>query len=221
MSIALCFALLLGSFQAAAGVVIGGTRLVYPGGQKEATITVKNPDDIPYLVQSWVNTDLEGSVKAPFLVTPPLFRLNGGKENTLRIVKTSQALPADRESVFWLSVKTVPPEAEGKGNHLQIAVRTRIKLFYRPAALSGSPEEAAKKVRWERRGNTLTAINDSPYFLNFSSVSVVGEKIKEPQMVAPFASLNYTLPASAVGQHVSWQVINDYGGLSEQYQQAL
>ncbi len=119
--LALCATLLLNSFQAAAGVVVGGTRLVYPGGKKEATITVKNPDDIPYLVQSWVNADLEGNVKAPFLVTPPLFRLNGGKENTLRVVKTAQALPEDRESVFWLSVKTVPPEAEGKGNHLQIA----------------------------------------------------------------------------------------------------
>lgn len=174
--LALCAALLINSFQAAAGVVIGGTRLVYPGGKKEATITVKNPDDIPYLVQSWVNADLEGNVKAPFLVTPPLFRLNGGKENTLRVVKTAQPLPEDRESVFWFSVKTVPPEAEGKGNHLQIAVRTRIKLFYRPASLPGSPEEAAGKVRWERSGNTLKAINDSPYYLSFSTVSVAGEK---------------------------------------------
>lgn len=110
-------------------------------------------------------------------MTPPLFRLNGGKENTLRVVKTAQALPEDRESVFWLSVKTVPPEAEGKGNHLQIAVRTRIKLFYRPASLVGLPEEAAKKVRWERSGNTLKAINDS-YYLSFSTVSVAGEKSK-------------------------------------------
>ncbi|EMF5055759.1 MULTISPECIES: fimbrial biogenesis chaperone [Serratia] len=219
--LALCATLLLNSFQAAAGVVVGGTRLVYPGGKKEATITVKNPDDIPYLVQSWVNADLEGNVKAPFLVTPPLFRLNGGKENTLRVVKTAQALPEDRESVFWLSVKTVPPEAEGKGNHLQIAVRTRIKLFYRPASLVGLPEEAAKKVRWERSGNTLKAINDSPYYLSFSTVSVAGEKIKEPQMVAPFATLAYTLPPSATGKQVSWQVINDYGGLSAQFQQAL
>lgn len=143
--IALCAALLINSFQVAAGVVIGGTRLVYSGAKKEATIRVKNPDDMPYLVQSWVNADLEGNVKAPFMVTPPLFRLNGGRENTLRVMKTAQALPEDRESVFWLSVKSVPPEAEGTGNHLQIAVRTRIKLFYRPASLSGSLEEAAKK----------------------------------------------------------------------------
>ncbi|CAI1874077.1 fimbrial biogenesis chaperone [Serratia ficaria] len=219
--IALCAALLINSFQVAAGVVIGGTRLVYSGAEKEATIRVKNPDDMPYLVQSWVNADLEGNVKAPFMVTPPLFRLNGGRENTLRVMKTAQALPEDRESVFWLSVKSVPPEAEGTGNHLQIAVRTRIKLFYRPASLSGSLEEAAKKMRWERSGDTLKAINDSPYFLSFSTVSIAGDKIKEPQMVAPFATLSYPLPASASGKQVSWQVINDYGGLSERHQQAL
>ena len=40
-------------------------------------------------------------------------------------------------------------------------------------------------------------------------------------MVAPFATLAYTLPPSATGKQVSWQVINDYGGLSAQHQQAL
>ncbi len=87
--LALCATLLLNSFQAAAGVVVGGTRLVYPGGKKEATITVKNPDDIPYLVQSWVNADLEGNVKAPFLVTPPLFRCT-----STMILDTSTRLPS-------------------------------------------------------------------------------------------------------------------------------
>lgn len=114
----------------------------------------------------------------------------------------------------------MPPEAEGKGNHLQIAVRTRIKLFYRPASLVGLPEEAAKKVRWERSGNTLKAINDS-LLLKLLHGFRRRRKIKEPQMVAPFATLAYTLPPSATGKQVSWQVINDYGGLSAQFQQAL
>lgn len=210
----------LSQFSVQAGVIIGGTRLVYNGAQKEATITVKNPDDIPYLVQSWANTTVEGTEKAPFLITPPLFRLDGKQENTLRVVRVAGQLPEDKESLFWLSVKSVPP-SEGKGNQLQIAVRTRIKLIYRPAGLKGSLDDAAKALRWQRSGNSLQAINDSPYYLSFYSVSLANEKIKEPQMVAPGASISYTLPANAQGNRVSWQIINDFGGISEAYQHTL
>ncbi|AHG20033.1 long polar fimbrial chaperone LpfB [Chania multitudinisentens RB-25] len=210
----------LSHFSVQAGVIIGGTRLVYNGAQKEATITVKNPDDIPYLVQSWANTKVEGSEKAPFLITPPLFRLDGKQENTLRVMRVAGQLPEDKESLFWLSVKSVPP-SEGKGNQLQIAVRTRIKLIYRPAGLKGSLDDAARALRWQRSGNTLMAMNDSPYYLSFYSVSLANEKIKEPQMVAPGASISYSLPANASGNLVNWQIINDFGGISEVYQHAL
>ncbi|WP_268628645.1 fimbrial biogenesis chaperone, partial [Escherichia coli] len=101
---------------------------------------------------------------------------------------SGSGLPQDRESLLWVNVQEIPPTPK-QDNVLQVAIRTRIKLFYRPASLAGSPEEAASKVRWERSGNTLKAINDSPYYLSFSTVSVAGEKIKEPQMVAPFATL--------------------------------
>lgn len=207
-------------FSVQAGIIIGGTRLVYNGAQKEATITVKNPDDIPYLVQSWANAKIEGNEKAPFLITPPLFRLDGKQENTLRVVRVAGQLPEDKESLFWLSVKSVPP-SEGKGNQLQIAVRTRIKLIYRPAGLKGSLDDAARALTWKRNGNTLTATNSSPYYLSFYSVSLANEKIKAPQMVAPGDTLSYPLPAGASGTRVNWQVINDFGGISEVYQSSL
>lgn len=53
------------------------------------------------------------------------------KNNILRIVNVNPSLPQDRESVYWVNVKAIPSqneENEGK-NVLQIAVRTRIKLF--------------------------------------------------------------------------------------------
>lgn len=37
-------------------------------------------------------------------------------------------LPVDRESVFWLNVKEIPKKS-AEENVLQIAVRSRIKLF--------------------------------------------------------------------------------------------
>lgn len=207
-----------------AGVVIGGTRLIYDGAKPESTITVKNPDTFPYLIQSWVNTEEEGKdkVKAPFIITPPLFRLDGGKENTLRVVKTATSLPQDKESIFWLSVKSVPPtDSEHKGNMLQIAIRSKIKLIYRPAKLPGNLLTAAKALQWKRDGNTLQAVNNSPYYLSFYAIKAAGNVIKEPKMVAPGSIIDYTLPAESKGNQIAWQVIDDFGGISETYQRNL
>ena len=56
------------------------------------------------------------SVDAPFLITPPLFRMDAQKEQSLRIVYTHDQLPADRESLFWLNVLEVPPKPTGPGS---------------------------------------------------------------------------------------------------------
>ncbi|MFS1539134.1 MAG: fimbria/pilus periplasmic chaperone [Candidatus Phlomobacter fragariae] len=38
--------------------------------------------------------------KPPFIVIPPLFRLDAGRENILRIMRPGGDLPLDRESFF-------------------------------------------------------------------------------------------------------------------------
>lgn len=86
-----------------------------------------------------------GELKAPFIITPPLYRLDKDQQNVERIVLAG-ALPQDKESLYWLNIKAIPA-ASRKDNTLQIAVKTRIKLIYRPAALKGViPEELADKL---------------------------------------------------------------------------
>ncbi len=67
---------------AQAGVIVGGTRLIYEGGKKESSLSVSNPDKGPYLIQTWVETTAGGAEKAPFVVTPPLFRLDGDQKTS-------------------------------------------------------------------------------------------------------------------------------------------
>ena len=40
---------------AIAGVIIGGTRIIFDGAKKESSISVNNPDTTPYLIQSWID----------------------------------------------------------------------------------------------------------------------------------------------------------------------
>ena len=100
--------LLLVAATAHAGVIINGTRLIYQGGKKESSIGISNPDATDYLVQSWADSGGKNLAKAPFLITPPLFRLDAKEDNVLRVVRTGGNLPEDRESLFWLNIKAIP-----------------------------------------------------------------------------------------------------------------
>ncbi|KAI5929298.1 Voltage-dependent T-type calcium channel subunit alpha-1H [Manis javanica] len=77
-------------------------------------------------------------------------RIEAGKSQTLRIIYSGEALPADKESLFWLNVLDVPPKAEmeGDSNNLQFAFRTRVKLMYRPSNLPGNAQEAPAQLQW-------------------------------------------------------------------------
>lgn len=134
-----------------AAVTVGATRLIYDGASNEANLSVSNRDDTsPYLVQSWVSHFGSGNEESVdnFIVTPPLFRLDADKENILRIIFTGgPEVPQDRESLFLMNVKAIPAmsdDQKGK-NVLQIALKTTIKLFYRPAGL-----KVRSRTRWRK-----------------------------------------------------------------------
>lgn len=194
-----------------AGVVIGGTRVIYDGNKKEATLSINNPDNAPYLIQSWIETLNGGAEKVPFVITPPLYRLDHGQQNVERIIMAG-ALPQDKESLYWLNIKSIP-SAPRKDNTLQIAIKTRIKLIYRPAALKGTaPEEVADKLTWSVAGNQLQVTNPTNYVMNFNEVTVNGKKLDDVTFVMPGSSARFNLPQGVHGGAMTFTIINDYGG---------
>lgn len=193
-----------------AGVIIGGTRVIFEGAKKEATINITNPDNTPYLIQSWIDMQDGVSGKTPFIITPPLYRLDGGQKNLERIVMTG-SLPQAQESLFWLNIKAIP-SASKQMNALQIAVKTRIKLIYRPEGLRAStPEEQANKLTWQQSGNAIQVNNPTPYVINFNEITLGGRKLDDVTYVLPGASARFLLPEGVSGHSLTFKVINDYG----------
>ncbi|MEF9898154.1 MAG: fimbria/pilus periplasmic chaperone [Pseudomonas sp.] len=92
-------------------VKIGASRIIYGLASGGATLSVSNPQDYPILVQSVVLGE-DTKSKAPFVVTPPLFRLEGQQQSRLRIVRTGGDFANDRESLQWLCVNGIPPKAD-------------------------------------------------------------------------------------------------------------
>ncbi|WP_158698943.1 fimbria/pilus periplasmic chaperone, partial [Cronobacter dublinensis] len=62
-----------------ASMTISGTRIIFPGDEKDISVRTNNKGNQPALVQVWVDdgkadADLN-AVKIPFVVTPPVYRV--------------------------------------------------------------------------------------------------------------------------------------------------
>lgn len=213
-----------------ASVVIAGTRVVYHAGEPETTLKLSNEGKSPSLVQAWIDA---GDPKAspstssvPFTISPPISRIDPTKGQTLRIIYTGEPLPKDKESVFWLNVLEVPPKPgadESDVNHLQLAFRSRIKLFFRPSGLQGQADDAPEKLGWQlkKSGNdpAIEVSNPTPYHVSLILIEVhAGEKVAtfdDGAMVGPHETVTFPLKGdvtSADGATVRYTALNDYGG---------
>ncbi|MBB1199526.1 molecular chaperone LpfB [Enterobacteriaceae bacterium 89] len=212
------------SICSAQGISMSTTRVIYSASQKEASLTVQNHSDTDtYLVQSWID-DRDGSKKTPFVITPPLVQMKPGGNNALRIVNINANLPQDRESVYWVNVKAIPALADGSENKnlLQIAIRTRLKLFYRPAGLTGDTVSSAKQLTFSPVGSQIKVNNPSPFVITFHDLTINGKTVKESVMVPAKTSLNVPLPAGVKNpSQVQYTVINDFGSASPSMSQSV
>jgi P pilus assembly chaperone PapD len=216
--------------QAQASVVIAGTRVIYNADDAEQTIKLTNDGKSPALTQVWLD---KGDPKAepsaidvPFTISPPFARVDPGKGQTLRILYTGEPLPQDKESVFWLNVLEIPPKPaanEADVNRLQMAFRSRIKMFFRPAGLKGNASEAPAQVSWRvvktDNGAALEAHNPTPYHVSFTALELTGggktAKFDNGGMVGPGETQNFPLSGEVfqgADAKVRYHAINDYGG---------
>lgn len=203
----------------AGGISLAGTRLIYPAGQKQSSITVKNTSaDTRYMVQSWLE-DASGKKTSDFIVTPPLYVSNPSSENSLRLMYVGPELPKDKESLFYLTTRSVPAidksKLEGK-NLLMFSAATRIKVFVRPEGLSPDASEAPAKLSFSRSGTQVTAKNPTPYYITMIQIKSGSDSLRDAVMVPPFGEATFTTP-SAKGTSLTYRSVNDYGGISDEY----
>lgn len=211
--------------QAQAAIALDRTRVIYPGSEKSVSLTVRNQNpELPYLAQGWLE-NAEGvklDNQSPFAVLPPVQRVEPDSQTQVKIqaLPGASQLPQDRESLFYFNLREIPPQSD-KPNVLQIALQTRIKMFYRPTELAA---EAAKqqtapfqeKIILEKSGDSYTVKNPTPYYVTLVGASAKkgGDVIAgfEPMMVPPLSSAKIGGSAAALGSNPVLVYVNDYGG---------
>ncbi|EOI5730375.1 molecular chaperone [Cronobacter malonaticus] len=223
------FVFLCGISSCTASMTISGTRIIFPGNEKDVSVRTNNKGGQPALVQVWVDdgkTDSNiNTVKIPFVVTPPVYRVEPGRGQSVRLVYNGMALPQDRESVYWFNMLEIPPAPDDniKRNRLELAFRTRIKIFYRPQTLTGNSEASVDKLRWKMitdsdKGVGIEVTNTTPYFFSFDTAKLNTKTSKIElmmDMVAPGATARFyptkKLTSSVSVNSVNFWLLNDYG----------
>lgn len=241
----LVFGALLLSGIAQAGVAIGLTRVIVTGEDNVGSVQILNQGTQPALIQMWVDNDPAEmdlpveTIKVPFVIESPIFRINANTNQWARIFYSGSAdqLPSDRESLFWLNVLEVPPKTTadgGRHNELQIAFRSRIKLFYRPAGVPASAREVEQKLSFQLvptgSGSALRVTNPTPFYVTFLTLEL-GERDSKQRarvaldadgMVAPKASVELALEKgqsfSSGDGRVFFSIIDDFGSTIESEQ---
>ncbi|VEI77011.1 Chaperone protein papD precursor [Serratia fonticola] len=210
----------LGMQQAQAAIALDRTRVVFSGAEKSVSLSISNENkQLPYLAQGWVEDAQGNKITTPLTVLPPLQRLEPGAKSQVKV----QALPAanllaqDRETLFYFNLREIPPKSD-KPNTLQLALQTRIKLFYRPKALSNTEGAAPwqEQLTLTKQGDKYQVNNPTPYYVTIVEASGkpggAGAKGFEPLMVSPKGKAMLNLGVSVLGNAPVLTYVNDYGG---------
>lgn len=210
----------LGSSQLAhAAVGLDRTRVVVEGGSTATTLNIRNESTkLPYLAQGWIENEAGEKIQSPLMVVPPLQRLEPDSRGQLKVqpLPAVASLPQDRESLFYFNLREVPPKSS-EANTLQLALQTRIKLFYRPQGLAIDNNAPAPqlKLTLKKQGDQYVAVNPTPYYITLAGVGKDNNhnlESFEPVMVAPKSEAALKVSVAQVGQKPVLTYINDYGG---------
>lgn len=196
------------------------TRVIFDGSQKSISLNISNNNkQLPYLAQGWIENTTGQKIQSPLVVLPPVQRLEPGKSSQVKIeaLPAINTLPQDRESLFYFNLREIPPKSD-KPNTLQIALQTRVKLFYRPKAIIPEKNNTPwqEKLTLEKQGEQYILKNPTPYYVTIinatANTKLTNGKEFTPVMVPPFSQDNLGVNVDLLGSSPVLTYINDFGG---------
>lgn len=210
---------------------IDRTRIIINERERDETFTIKNSGKNPALMQLWIDKndtiDRPELIKVPFLLEPPIFRLEEKNSRVIRIqlIKNGYHLDPDKESIFWLNCLEIPPKPADNINNkniIQVAVRTRIKLLYRPKSIErlnlsdGIKKLEISKVICLVSNTCIRIINKSPLHITLQNIELNDKtlisKLPNEGLIPPLSQIEIPLTEKKKYQNLHSLIwIDDYG----------
>lgn len=212
--------LFFSSISVYANVIINGTRIIYNEGTESINVQLTNNGNLASLIQSWIdNGDIDSTPEnaiSPFYLYPPIVKIAGKQGQLLKIKISNEQLPNNTEQVYYLNVLDIPENAEAMNgkSHLQLVMKTRIKIFYRPKALTDDPALVNEKINYQLIGNKILVKNNSQYHFTIASISTEGTPritLTEAEMIPPLSSRELPLINKLKNNSVVVIYVDDFG----------
>ncbi|MCG9527796.1 fimbria/pilus periplasmic chaperone [Providencia rettgeri] len=200
-----------------AAVTLDRTRIIFDGNQSSINITIRNDNpELPYLAQSWLENALEQKLETgPIIATPPIQRMEPKSTSLVRLSTAPDIakLPQDRESLFYYNLREIPPKSS-EASVLQIALQSRVKLFYRPESIvAQSKTDWTKYITLTATSSGYTLDNPTPFYLTVIGIGNSQKQSEESDfdavMIPPKSN---QLIKSSKFSTPYLTYINDYGG---------
>lgn len=212
--------------QVNASVMMTGTRIIYPSGAASKTIQFSNPDNEPAIIQlQMVNEDGNPDNETPFVIIPPVFRIEPHSDQSVRIITNGKKLPTNKESLFKLQFQQLPSikSNEINNNKLFVTIKNNVKIFYRPESLTGKRViDPPANLQFEIDHRSLTLKNPTGFFISIVNVEIKGKeksyKVIQHVMLAPFSSFTKPIPewaAKISKPKIKTIILNDSGAERE------
>lgn len=212
------------SFDSFSVVISESSRIVYNLNNKEQSLQVYNLNEYPVLVQLWIDDRDEDSLPdkatdSPIIPLPAIFKLKEKESKSIRLIKTKDSFLDNKEILYWLTIYEVPPlpkdvKYSDDTSVLMLTVRTKIKVFLRPAELFKEASEVINKLNFTWENNTLTLINSSPFYITVSELRIPkssnGDSIYNG-MLEPFSQVVMQLENKGNQERLILTYIDDDG----------
>ncbi|KJG00451.1 fimbrial chaperone protein [Photobacterium angustum] len=204
-----------------AALQLNATRYIVNEGDKSIEIKIENIADKTYAAQIWIENENKKDKNVNFIPMPNFFKINKGETQIVRLLNTQKSPSLKSESLHWLNLQEVPPVDKSKKSRITLALKTRVKLIYRPKILFDKRVNAEKSLSIVNSNGNLNIINPTPFYLAVVNVKLNGKEVKlnndmkqQLGVFPPESSVFIKKNDVTTISKFEFDAINDYGTVS-------
>lgn len=218
LNISCALSLLFSGVCFAAGMVPATSLLLINEEEGGASMDVKNTDNEPGLLYTYLKEVDGESLRGNLIVTQPVVRVEAGQTQRVRFV-LNQKTPLTTEHLKRVVFTTIPRK---ENNKLKMVIGQDLPVIIHPKGLP-VVTDPWKNLSWSFKGNTLSVKNNTAYVVRMASQLKMlpsGNKASLPgTFILPGQTLTATAaqPFSAADNKVEMYPATRYGYASENY----
>lgn len=205
--------------EAIAAFTLDRSRYIYEEGQKNISVNITNKAGKVFGGQVWI--DNVGIPDGVYMIpSPSFFKIDSGEKQIIRISRVDTPLPRDRESLFLINTQEIPPAPEKKeGASVSFAIKTQLKLIWRPSSLIKGREGAEKQIQYAERDGKTWIYNPTPYYFAITEIKADGKRVALNDTVQPSVSRLAPFGKVSLEKRLSGKIsiaaVEDNGGVGE------